>query len=95
MLIFAQEMPVGPGLECFAAVLLGVMAIGLVLLGFFLGRMSGRSKDHNDNDQLHGARATTTPGEKGKKQCGRCGAIVNVYAVRCEECRAVFVEKVL
>ena len=43
---------------------------------------------------LAGPRVTATLTGDGKKRCGGCGAIVNVYAVRCHECKAVFVEKI-
>jgi hypothetical protein len=41
---------------------------------------------------LTGPRVPTTPAGDGKKRCGGCGAVVNVYAVRCLECKAVFAE---
>jgi hypothetical protein len=41
---------------------------------------------------LEGPRVTATPTGDGKKRCGGCGAIVNAYAVRCHQCKGVFVE---
>jgi hypothetical protein len=42
--------------------------------------------------QLEGTRVTATPVGAGKKRCGGCGSLVNMYAVRCHQCRAVIVD---
>jgi hypothetical protein len=53
--------------------------------------MADRGAGHSEGT-LAGPRVAATLTGDGKKKCGGCGAIVNVYAVRCHECKAVFVE---
>jgi hypothetical protein len=45
----------------------------------------------NSEGALAGPRVAATLTGDGKKRCGGCGALVNAYAVRCHECKAVFV----
>jgi len=57
-----------------------------------LGITMGENDAGSSAGKLEGPRVTATPTGEGKKKCGGCGAIVNAYAVRCHQCKGVFVE---
>jgi hypothetical protein len=80
---------------------LGVLWAGAMLvfcpLAFeWLTRKLGITMDNRQTASLprdlQGPRVATIPVNPGHKKCSGCGAIVNVYAVRCHECKAVFAE---
>jgi hypothetical protein len=56
------------------------------------GIAMGEKDVGNFDGKIEGPRVTATPTGDGKKSCGGCGAMVNAYAVRCHQCKSVFVE---
>jgi hypothetical protein len=80
-------------------IILGIFWLTVVVffcpLAFeWLARKTGLTMGVEDTNvkPLEGPSAGAVPMGAGKKKCAGCGAIVNVYAVRCHECKCVFVE---
>jgi hypothetical protein len=76
----------------------GVITIVVCPLAFdWLTRKFGITMAGSDTapppEPLTGPRVTATPAGDGKKKCSACGALSSAYAVRCHECKAVFVDQ--
>lgn len=73
-----------------------VMLVFCPLAFEWLTRRFGITMDEKDGDssqaKLEGPHVTATPAGEGKKTCRGCGAVVNAYAIRCHQCKGVFVE---
>ena len=57
------------------------------------GVTMGDKEADRSQGKLEGPRVAATPSGDGMKRCSGCGEIVNVYAVRCHQCKAVFIEE--